>query len=73
MQLLVNKLNQLGNSLGVSFGSSQTAQSIYGEFVDSLNRVINELTQENGTLKTTIEALNRELKRLREPAAEVQA
>ena len=43
MQLLVTKLNQLGNGIGVTAGSANNNQTVWSEFMETLNKVVNDL------------------------------
>jgi len=42
MQNLVTKLNQMGNGIGVTFGSATNIQTVWGELMDALNKALNE-------------------------------
>jgi len=41
MQNLVTKLNQMGNGIGVTFGSATNIQTVWGELMDALNKALN--------------------------------
>ena len=65
MQNLVTKLNQMGNGVGVTFGSTTNLQTVWGELMDALNKALNESQNALQAAQVEIQNLKAELAKLR--------
>ena len=65
MQNLVTKLNQMGNGIGVTFGSATNIQTVWGELMNTLNIALNETQNALNAAQGEIQNLKAELAKLR--------